>query len=146
VNNHQHKTVGFTLVEMVIVIAIIGIIAAIALPNYEKYIRKARRAEGMEALLIAAQAFEVYRGQKATYPDSIDKVTSLSSETPNGHYGNMKLRESNDKCPISSCYVIEIYAKNQQKKDDIKAFSLSSTGKEERLEDLDGDWITNWKE
>ncbi|MGD8912954.1 MAG: prepilin-type N-terminal cleavage/methylation domain-containing protein [Candidatus Thiodiazotropha sp.] len=40
-NNRQHKTVGFTLIEMVIVIAIIGVIVAIALPNYEKYIRKA---------------------------------------------------------------------------------------------------------
>jgi Tfp pilus assembly protein PilE len=55
-NNRQHKTVGFTSIELEIVIAIIGVIAAIALPNNEKYIRKARRSEDIKALLIAAQA------------------------------------------------------------------------------------------
>jgi prepilin-type N-terminal cleavage/methylation domain-containing protein len=141
-NNHQHKTVGFTLIEMVIVIAIIGLIAAIALPNYEKYIRKARRSEGMEALLIAAQRLEAYRGRTATYTNDIGKL-KLDAENPGGYYGNLSISNDTD-CPITSCYVIKIHAQNQQKKDNITAFKLSSTGKKERLED--GVWKTNWKE
>jgi type IV pilus assembly protein PilE len=146
-NNNQHKTVGFTLIEMVMVIAIIGVIAAIALPNYQKYIRKARRAEGMETLLIAAQRLEVYRGRYATYTNNLNNL-NLDTESPNGHYGDLKIVTS-DSCEITSCYVLKIYAQNQQKKDDIQAFSLSSTGVKKRLEngdsDSDGNWKTNWK-
>jgi type IV pilus assembly protein PilE len=147
-NSNQHKTVGFTLIEMVIVIAIIGIIAAIALPSYDAYVRKARRSDGMEALLVAAQRLEVYRGRYATYTNDLKKNLNLDTESPNGHYGDLKIVTS-DSCEITSCYVLKIYAQNQQKKDDIQAFSLSSTGVKKRLEngdsDSDGNWKTNWK-
>jgi type IV pilus assembly protein PilE len=47
----QTKQNGFTLMELMIVVAIVGILAAIAYPSYSEYIKKARRAEA-KALLI----------------------------------------------------------------------------------------------
>lgn len=53
----QRQT-GFTLIEMMIVIAVIGILASIAYPNYRDYIARAKRSEVRTMLLENAQFLE----------------------------------------------------------------------------------------
>ncbi|WP_269845025.1 type IV pilin protein [Wohlfahrtiimonas populi] len=63
---------GFTLIELMIVIAIIGIIAMFAIPSYQNSQRKAQISEGEAALIAAQSQIEKYR---LTARKSYDDIT-----------------------------------------------------------------------
>ena len=58
---------GFTLIEMMIVLAIIGVIAAIAFPSYQESVRKSRRAEARGQLLEVAQYLQRLYSQNDSF-------------------------------------------------------------------------------
>jgi type IV pilus assembly protein PilE len=58
---------GFTLVELMIVIAIIGILTAIAFPSYQNYLKKSRREDAKGALMGLANAMERHFTETNSY-------------------------------------------------------------------------------
>ena len=63
----KKKCNGFSLIELMVVIAIIGIIAGIAYPSYNNSILKGRRAEAQVALMELLQQQERYMTQRNSY-------------------------------------------------------------------------------
>lgn len=62
------RTRGFTLIEVMIVVAIVAILAAVALPSYREYIRRGNRAEARAGLQQAAQWLERVATATGSYP------------------------------------------------------------------------------
>jgi type IV pilus assembly protein PilE len=63
----KRKASGFTLVELMIVVAIVGILAAIAYPAYTDSARKGRRAQAITDLYSIQLAQEKWRANNSTY-------------------------------------------------------------------------------
>lgn len=61
---------GFTLIELMIVVAIIGILAAIAIPAFQNYQLRAKRSEAYANLVSIARASESYFTANGTYVDT----------------------------------------------------------------------------
>lgn len=66
-NTPHHRANGFTLIELMIVIAIIGILASIALPAYQNSVTKSRRAIGQGDLMSFASAMERHFTTNGSY-------------------------------------------------------------------------------
>jgi len=63
------KLRGFSLVELMIVVAIVAILVALALPSYTRYVRKANRGDAQQLLLNWANNKEIWRANNTTYDD-----------------------------------------------------------------------------
>lgn len=61
---------GFTLIELMVVVAIIGVLAAIAMAAYQNYTRRTYVAEGLGLATTAKNSVEEYWSSYGTLPDS----------------------------------------------------------------------------
>jgi type IV pilus assembly protein PilE len=78
------RTSGFTLIELMIVVAIIGILASIAVPAYSDYVTRAKRSDGKAGVLNLQLAQEKYRANCPQYADGIH-ATALTCVTGGTH-------------------------------------------------------------
>jgi type IV pilus assembly protein PilE len=86
----MHRQNGFTLMELMIVVAIVGIIAGLAYPSYLKSMQKGRRVDGKTALVQASQALERCYSTYGLYNSAnCAEYSNLNSNlvvTPQGYY------------------------------------------------------------
>jgi type IV pilus assembly protein PilE len=76
------KTRGFTLIEIMIVVAIVAILAAIAYPSYLNYLRKGRRADAQSFMMDVANREQQYLLDARSYALGGSALTTLNVTMP----------------------------------------------------------------
>ena len=77
---------GFTLIELMIVVAIIGILAAIAIPAYQDYTIRAQVSEGMNLSAAAKAAVTEFFQDRGIFPNNNVDAGLSGATTINGNY------------------------------------------------------------
>lgn len=74
---------GFTLIELMIVVAIIGVLAAVAIPAYKNYVGKAQFSAGLAQIAALKTPYDLFTYEKGAAPTDVSQLGSKGSQ-PNG--------------------------------------------------------------
>jgi len=114
---------GFTLIELMIVVAIIGILAAVAFPSYQDQVRKTRRAEVQANLMELASYMERTFTENNVYNSAANAAATLTASGI-----------TNDKYTLSlptltaTTYTLQAAPTGDQSSDSCGTMTLSETG------------------
>ena len=123
----QKKVLGFTLTELLVVVAVIGILGAVGYPSYQNYVREAKRTDGQGALLSMATEQERHYLSNNTYSGTTADVWTAvggNFRSPEGHYTLLAVSGN------ASSFTVRATARAEQAADtDCAVFELDNTGR-----------------
>jgi len=134
----MQKARGFTLIEMMVVVAIIGILAALAWPNYQRHLAKGRRAQAQSFMMEVSNKENQYLLDARQYALGVGAFATLNVAPPAdlANFYTFNVAQGATATPPS--YLITATAINAQAKDG--TLTLDDTGAKQRIVPGGGAW------
>ena len=125
-SSSRRRDAGFTLIELMIVVAIIGIIAAIAYPSYSDNVRKTRRAVAQADLMELAQWMERQYSADFSYLEGTNQPVLPFTESPRTGTAFYNLNFTG--AVTQNAYTVQAVPTGDQQNDDCGTQSMTQTG------------------
>src|SRR5687768_15664395 len=123
----KHKSRGFTLIEMMIVVAVIAILATIAFPSYQNFAMRNRRADGKDlAMRIASAQERFYTNRNSYTTDPVALGVGLVSEQ---QYYTAQIVVPDD----GQTYTLNLVPQDIQVEDRCGTLTINNTGFKDHL-------------
>ena len=140
----RHKmNKGFTLIELMIVVAILGVLVAVALPAYQQSVRGGARAEAQSLLLQVAANQERFYSDNNSYSANADPLSNPAVATLTTEAGFYQVAVA--ACgagTIANCFVATATPQGAQAADSCTTLTVTNTG----LKGATGDTVANcWR-
>ena len=153
----NNKNKGFSLIELMIVVAILGILSAITVPSYMDYVRKTKRTEAKAEILKMAQLQESYYVQNLSYAvaanntgglgfanASVTTETGLYTVTVSGIASDTSATcTGNSTVPCVGYVILAVPVSSGSQAEDTacsKGFRLTNTGLKQARSSTDSGW------
>lgn len=127
----KNKLQGFSLIELMIVVAIVGIIAAVAYPSFMEQVRKSRRSDGITMINTVIKAQERHFVNELTYSVDLTDMGFASANDVDSQEGYYKVSAATcaGGLAIDRCVKVTAVAQGSQVSDG--DLSLNTRGQKE---------------
>jgi general secretion pathway protein G len=71
------RTLGFTLIELIVVLAILALLLTIAIPRYFAHVQHAKEATLKQDLNVMREAIDKFYGDKGRYPENLEELVTM---------------------------------------------------------------------
>ena len=119
---------GFTLIEILMVVAIIGVLAAVAIPSYRNNLLTSRRAEAKSVLLQVASDQERFYSANNSYSTNAQPLANPAVATRNSENSFYVVTVAACGAGIASCFTATATAQGDQTADACTTLTLNSLG------------------
>lgn len=129
IRTNKKQSTGFTLIELMIVVAVIGILAAIAYPSYMEHVRKSRRAEAQSVLMDIGTREQQLLLDTRAFKDTTDACSApILNVTPSASVCNNYTLKVSVGTSAPPTFTATATPKNAQARDTCGTLTLTHTG------------------
>lgn len=138
------KQTGFTLIELMMVIAILGVLAGVGYPSYNKHVQKAHRADALITLVSMATTMEQWRIENNNKYDGVNNAADIGFKDSEDYHFEIAVPDPELSSSSTTSFLLHAQLITPDEDNECYTLYLNSQGKKTAKKidgsDVEGCW------